>query len=132
MGDYESGDEVHSIEISPARKRRQSTMSSASTKSTRNRNRKSSVATDGDSNVSQLPYWVRAVSLPEEYDQESKMFVPVDKHYNEEKDPDYILPLTDYEEEEEEGQEIIEIDEKKEKEESENKDENGDSPKVET
>jgi len=130
--DYESGDEVHSIEISPARKRRQSTMSSASTKSTRNRNRKSSVATDGDSNVSQLPYWVRAVSLPEEYDQESKMFVPVDKYYNEEKDPDYILPLTDYEEEEEQGQEIIEIDEKKEKEESENGDGKGDSPKVET
>merc|ERR1712142_240262 len=130
--DYESGDEVHSIEISPARKRRQSTMSSASTKSTRNRNRKSSVATDGDSNVSQLPYWVRAVSLPEEYDQESKMFVPVDKYYNEEKDPDYILPLTDYEEEDEQGQEIIEIDEKKEKGESENGDGKGDSPKVET
>jgi len=49
-----------------------------------------------------LPYWVRAVSKPEEFDAELGKFVPVDNVYDEERDPDYELPETDLEEEEEE------------------------------
>jgi len=97
--DYESGDEVPSLPITHARKRRQSTMSSTSTKSRRNRNRTGSVAADSDGSKAELPYWVRAISLPEEYDEQTKMFVPIDRGYKEEMDPDYSLPLTDDEEE---------------------------------
>merc|ERR1719341_2540969 len=39
------------------------------------------------------PYWVRAISLPEEYDETTGLFVPVDKFYNEEKDEDYEFPF---------------------------------------
>merc|ERR1719341_2869347 len=39
------------------------------------------------------PYWVRAISLPEEYDETTGLVVPVDKFYNEEKDEDYEFPF---------------------------------------
>merc|ERR1719369_2178972 len=45
----------------------------------------------------QLPFWVRAVSVPEKYDPEMEKFVPIDKSYSEERDPDYSLPETDTE-----------------------------------
>ena len=44
-----------------------------------------------------MPYWVRALSLPEKFDQETGKFVPLDKGYSEERDPDYTLPETDVE-----------------------------------
>eukprot|EP00092_Neocalanus_flemingeri_P010737 GFUD01011566.1.p1 GENE.GFUD01011566.1~~GFUD01011566.1.p1 ORF type:complete len:1082 (+),score=307.60 GFUD01011566.1:76-3246(+) len=44
-----------------------------------------------------LPYWVRALSLPEEFDSETGKFVPLDKGYSEDRDPDYTLPETDFE-----------------------------------
>jgi len=47
-----------------------------------------------------LPYWVRAVSLPEKFDAEIGKFVPLDGFYNETRDPDYELPETDVEIEE--------------------------------
>merc|ERR1719477_20306 len=55
-----------------------------------------------------LPYWVRAVSLPEVFDPELGKFVAVDKAYYEAKDPDYELPETDVEvvESEEEDEEL--------------------------
>merc|ERR1719477_260282 len=55
-----------------------------------------------------LPYWVRAVSLPEVFDPELGKFVAVDKAYYEGKDPDYELPETDVEivESEEEDEEL--------------------------
>jgi len=112
--DYGSGDEVESITVSAARKRRHSTysMSSASTKSRRNKPRAS--VTDSEAGKTPLlPYWVRAISLPEEYDPDTQKFVPVDKNYNEDNDPDYNLPLTDYDDDdfEEQGSEIKEKEE---------------------
>merc|ERR1712025_758377 len=55
-----------------------------------------------------LPYWVRALSLPEKFDPELGKFVAVDTGYLEEKDPDYELPMTDEEimESEEEDEEV--------------------------
>jgi len=93
--DYESGDEVHSFNsiVSPMRKRRQSTMSSTSNRSRKQRGRQNSTNDDGQSPA--LPYWIKAISLPEEFDQESGKFVPIDRNYSEDKDPDYVLPLTD-------------------------------------
>jgi len=49
-----------------------------------------------------LPYWVRAVSLPEKFDAEFGKFVPLDGYYNEMRDPDYVLPETDVDIEESE------------------------------
>eukprot|EP00092_Neocalanus_flemingeri_P038882 GFUD01042330.1.p1 GENE.GFUD01042330.1~~GFUD01042330.1.p1 ORF type:complete len:683 (+),score=224.01 GFUD01042330.1:137-2050(+) len=60
-----------------------------------------------------LPYWVRALSLPEKFDSETGKFVPMDKGYSEERDPDYTLPETDIEAElsDEAGMDELEIDE---------------------
>lgn len=46
-----------------------------------------------------LPYWVRLCTLPETYDPQCGKFVPVDRNYQEEKDPDYKIPETDTESE---------------------------------
>merc|ERR1719370_812834 len=59
-----------------------------------------------------LPYWVRAISLPEKFDPELGKYVAVDKGYSEEKDPDYELPATDdevdaSEEEDEELEKLV-------------------------
>merc|ERR1719244_699923 len=61
--------------------------------------------------IKTLPYWVRALSLPERYDPDLEKFVPVDPFYKEEKDPDYVLPETDVEDstEEEEDTEDVEL-----------------------
>merc|ERR1719357_1138669 len=50
-----------------------------------------------ESGGKKLPYWVRAISLPEKFDPELGKYVAVDKGYSEEKDPDYELPATDEE-----------------------------------
>jgi len=50
-----------------------------------------------ESGGKKLPYWVRALSLPEKFDAEAGKFVPLDKGYSEERDPDYNLPETDVE-----------------------------------
>merc|ERR1712142_1393985 len=57
-----------------------------------------------------LPYWVRALTLPEEYDETTGKFLPVDKNYNEQRDPDYVPPFDeedfdedDFEDEEQEA-----------------------------
>ena len=42
-----------------------------------------------------LPYWVKEVSRAEKYDPELELFVADDRRYNEENDPDYVLPATD-------------------------------------
>ena len=51
-----------------------------------------------------LPYWVMAVSKAEKFDPELGKFVADDK-YNEEKDPDYVLPESDVDVETEEDEE---------------------------
>jgi len=58
-----------------------------------------------------LPYWVRALSLPEKFDQETGKFVPLDKGYSEERDPDYVLPETDIETEMSDDEDGVEEDE---------------------
>merc|ERR1712025_1280303 len=58
-----------------------------------------------------LPFWVRALSRPEVFDPECGKFVPVDKMYDENKDPDYELPETDAEDEEEEVEDDVTIEE---------------------
>merc|ERR1719186_2499760 len=50
-----------------------------------------------ESGGKKLPYWVRALSLPEKFDAETGKFVPLDKGYSEERDPDYTSPETDVE-----------------------------------
>merc|ERR1719402_1525741 len=50
-----------------------------------------------ESGGKKLPYWVRAVSLPEKFDPEMGKYVAVDQGYSEDKDPDYELPATDEE-----------------------------------
>merc|ERR1719508_38334 len=50
-----------------------------------------------ESGGKKLPYWVRALSLPEKFDAEAGKVVPLDKGYSEERDPDYNLPETDVE-----------------------------------
>merc|ERR1719186_1791238 len=50
-----------------------------------------------ESGGKKLPYWVRALSLPDKFDAEAGKFVPLDKGYSEERDPDYNLPETDVE-----------------------------------
>merc|ERR1719357_1216994 len=50
-----------------------------------------------ESGGKKLPYWVRAISLPEKFDPDLGKYVAVDKGYSEEKDPDYELPKTDEE-----------------------------------
>ena len=60
-----------------------------------------------------LPYWVMAVSKAEKFDPELGKFVADDKFYQEEKDPDYVLPETDIdvetEEEEEDPEELTQL-----------------------
>merc|ERR1719244_2549252 len=58
--------------------------------------------------IKNLPYWVRALSLPEQYDPDLEKFVPVDPFYKEEKDPDYVLPETDVEDDTEEEEDCME------------------------
>jgi len=58
-----------------------------------------------------LPFWVRALSRPEVFDPECGKFVPVDKMYDENRDPDYELPETDAEDEEEEVEDDVTIEE---------------------
>jgi len=65
-----------------------------------------------ESSGKKLPYWVRAVSLPEKFDPELGKFVAIDKGYSEDKDPDYALPESDIEidgseEEDEELEQLV-------------------------
>merc|ERR1719369_2518329 len=59
-----------------------------------------------ESGGKQLPFWVRALSVPEKYDPDMEKFVPIDKSYSEERDPDYSLPETDTEVNESEDEDI--------------------------
>merc|ERR1719167_225034 len=123
--DYESGDEIQIFGGGGRRRRRQSSTVSASVTggATRTRRQRSSATSvsgekpeergrdraesvqsdkpEGGRGDRFMPYWVRAVSMLEEYDEESGMFVPADRNYKEEHDPDYVLPQTDDEYEEE-------------------------------
>jgi len=45
--------------------------------------------------VGNLPFWVVACSLPEVFDSQLGKFVPVDRSYKEDQDPDYKLPEDD-------------------------------------
>jgi len=63
------------------------------------RSRRSSMATSVVSTKAgaekpNLPYWAKAI-LAEKFDPELGFFVPDDKNYQEENDPDYVLPKSD-------------------------------------
>jgi len=45
--------------------------------------------------IGNLPFWVAACSLPEVFDPQLGKFVPVDRSYKEDQDPDYKLPEDD-------------------------------------
>merc|ERR1719228_3122130 len=65
-----------------------------------------------ESSGKKLPYWVRALSLPEKFDPELGKFVAMDKGYSEDKDPDFTLPESDIdidgsEEEDEELEQLV-------------------------
>lgn len=112
--DYRSGDEISDESSRPSRRRRRSkvessqtsAISSSTTASTVTKDRKKDAKSSGIDEPSsatgriRLPYWVRAISLPEEYEPETGHFLPVDRWYKEERDPDYKLPLSDDEYEE--------------------------------
>jgi len=101
--DYEPGDEVEFVR---GPRRVSGTSSSASDVKTVNDTGvnvdKRSDRVRAELSGKTLPYWVRAVSLPEKFDAEIGKFVPLDRFYNEMRDPDYELPETDVEIEESE------------------------------
>jgi len=117
--DYEPGDEVEQVKRPrDASETADSSFtsgvaSSVGGKKLTKRNRLDSVASTAtvakrsdrvraEAGGKKLPYWVRALSLPEKFDPESGKFVALDKGYSEERDPDYTLPETDVESEESE------------------------------
>ena len=105
--DYEPGDEVEFVR-GPRRVSGTSDSllgtSSASdkVKNTDGNMDKRSDRVRAESSGKTLPYWVRAISLPEKFDAEIGKFVPLDGVYNELRDPDYELPVTDVDIEESE------------------------------
>merc|ERR1712142_1409103 len=105
--DYEPGDEVEFVR-GPRRVSGTSDsllgISSASdkVKNTDGNMDKRSDRVRAESSGKTLPYWVRAISLPEKFDAEIGKFVPLDGVYNELRDPDYQLPVTDVDIEESE------------------------------
>merc|ERR1719481_212219 len=105
--DYEPGDEVELVR-GPRRASGTSDSllgtSSASdkVKNTDGNMDKRSDRVRAESSGKTLPYWVRAISLPEKFDAEIGKFVPLDGVYNELRDPDYELPVTDVDIEESE------------------------------
>ena len=52
------------------------------------------VSTKAGAEKPNLPYWAKAI-LAEKFDPELGFFVPDDKNYQEENDPDYVLPRSD-------------------------------------
>jgi len=108
--DYESGDEISSIEIPKSRRLRRSTTSSSTSNTTNRKRERRNTAATSDAELTErnlLPYWVRAVSQPEEYDENTGKFLPVDKYYVEERDADYFPQLTDDDHEEEPEAEAV-------------------------
>jgi len=101
--EYEIGDEIITIEGNEKerpRRRLTSSMSSTSAASSRRNQRRRSEVSENESRAgdrterkNSLPYWVRALTLPEEYDETTGKFLPVDKNYNEQRDPDYAPPF---------------------------------------
>jgi len=91
----ESGGETASVATGPGSVGR-SRLSSATSLATSVGRRSDRVR--AESRGKKLPYWVRAISLPEKFDPELEKFVPLDKKYSEEGDPDYVLPVSDVDE----------------------------------
>jgi len=127
--DYEPGDEVEEVETTEdegetteladssfgvseqGRRGRRRTVTETSVASTAASGRSGG----GERRAGRLPHWVRACSMPEVFDPAAGKFVPVDRNYREENDPDYELPESDrvwesdVEEEEAEEEDIVTI-----------------------
>merc|ERR1712168_514559 len=91
--DYETGDEISSLDASFRTKKRRavSTSDSSGHESGRDDHEAKSKVVEIIQNP--MPFWVRAISMPEEYDNETGYFLPVDKMYRENRDLDYELPF---------------------------------------
>jgi len=88
--DYETGDEIPSFDGGAARtkdKKRNKKISYSDSVDIEKASRKKDVE------VRVQPTWVRAISMPEEYDEVTGMFSPVDKYYRETRDNDYVAPF---------------------------------------
>jgi len=86
--DYETGDEISSFGGAARTKDKKRTKNISNSDSIDIE--KASRKTDIEPRVQ--PTWVRAISMPEEYDDATGMFSPVDKFYRETRDNDYVAP----------------------------------------
>merc|ERR1719154_632606 len=88
--DYESGDEIPRFQDRSRSRKRAKQVSTSDSTDTR---RASSTRKKIEIAERVQPMWVRAISMPEEYDGETGMFTPVDKYYRETRDNDYYAPF---------------------------------------
>jgi len=93
--DYHYGDDIEPALEPRTKKVSTTTTSSSAVSGTTSVKRDKSVAAKDVGK--KLPLWVRAVSRPEMFDPEIEKFVAMDREYSEDKDPDYVLPETDFE-----------------------------------
>jgi len=112
--DYRSGDEQDHVKETqvPTRRRRskvESSMTSAASATTSTGGTSSKQRNTEADARNRLPYWVRAISMPEELDPDTGRLLPADRWYKEEKDPDYKVPPSDDEYEEEDFDELVEV-----------------------
>jgi len=94
--DYETGDEISSLEAAASRSRSKKKRAVSTSDSSGHESGRDDY--DSKSKVVEIvqkpmPFWVRAISMPEEYDTETGLFLPVDKMYRENRDLDYELPF---------------------------------------
>merc|ERR1719462_938651 len=92
-GDYTNLDAA-GVGISKGKKKK-TQHSDASTESSGGNVKDSKMLNEKDKLKRNLPFWAAACSLPEVFDHQIGKFVPVDRHYKEEEDPDYNLPDDD-------------------------------------
>merc|ERR1711931_544807 len=94
--DYETGDEISSLDVAASRSRSKKKRAVSTSDSSGHESGRDDY--DSKSKVVEIvqkpmPFWVRAISMPEEYDTETGLFLPVDKMYRENRDLDYELPF---------------------------------------
>merc|ERR1712200_40205 len=94
--DYETGDEISSLEAAASRSRSKKKRAVSTSDSSGHESGRDDY--DSKSKVIEIvqkpmPFWVRAISMPEEYDTETGLFLPVDKMYRENLDEELKLLL---------------------------------------
>merc|ERR1712013_284710 len=91
------GDYIHldAAGVGTSKGKKKTKHSDASTESSGGNDKDSKMLDEKDKLKRNLPFWAAACSLPEVFDHQLGKFVPVDRHYKEEEDPDYNLPDDD-------------------------------------